>query len=193
MPADPMALDLPRPPAPALSGAVLIHPGAKDPARRWPAERFAAVAAALAARGERIVITGSRQEAPLGQWIARRVGLPPRAVLAGRTALGQLAALVAHARLVVCGDTGVGHLATAYRTPSVLVFGPVPPTEWGPLPTRSWHRVLWHPQRPPRDTVAAVTVTEVISVAEELLMGAGCTGNNVSDKDKSELTRYGGK
>ncbi|MDP9443815.1 MAG: glycosyltransferase family 9 protein, partial [Actinomycetota bacterium] len=62
--------------------------------------------------------------------------------LAGRTELDALAALVAAARLVVCGDTGVGHLATAYATPSVLLFGPTPPARWGP-PPEPWHRVLW--------------------------------------------------
>ncbi|CNG86795.1 transferase [Mycobacterium tuberculosis] len=53
-----------------------------------------------------------------------------------------MAALVAAARLVVCGDTGVAHLATAFRTPSVLLFGPTPPGRWGP-PGRAEHRVLW--------------------------------------------------
>jgi ADP-heptose:LPS heptosyltransferase len=44
---------------------------------------------------------------------------------------------------VVCGDTGVAHLATAYRVPSVVLFGPTPPQEWGPPPDRPWHTVLW--------------------------------------------------
>jgi len=63
-------------------------------------------------------------------------------VLAGRTGLLELAALVAGARRVVCGDTGVGHLASAYGVPSVLLFGPVAPAAWGP-PARPIHRVLW--------------------------------------------------
>lgn len=42
----------------------------------------------------------------------------------------------------MCGDTGVGHLATAYRTPSVLLFGPVSPALWGPPPHRTEHTVL---------------------------------------------------
>ena len=58
-----------------------------------------------------------------------------------RPDLLQLAALVARAELVICGDTGVGHLATAYRTPSVLLFGPTPPARWGPR--RGPHTVLW--------------------------------------------------
>ena len=57
-----------------------------------------------------------------------------------------LAALVAFARVVVCGDTGVAHLATAYGTSSVLLFACMSPARWGPPPGRPWHRVLWHPE-----------------------------------------------
>src|SRR5207247_1452784 len=85
-----------------------------------------------------------------------QAGLPPGAVLAGRTDLGAFADLVAAARLVVSSDTGTGHLATAYGTPSVLVFGPTEPTPWGP---RSGpHVVLQHGTRTeavsPREGVA---------------------------------------
>ena len=64
-------------------------------------------------------------------------------MLAGRTDLATLSAVVAGARLVVSGDTGVAHLASAHRTPSVVVFGPVPPAEWGP-PSDGPHTVVWH-------------------------------------------------
>src|SRR5690606_25199260 len=50
---------------------------------------------------------------------------------------------VARAELLICGDTGVAHLATALRTPSVLLFGPTSPAHWGPPAARTWHRVLW--------------------------------------------------
>ena len=65
-------------------------------------------------------------------------------MLAGRTTLAELAGIVAGAGRVVCGDTGVAHLATAFGTPSVVLFGPTPPTHWGPPATlRARHRVLW--------------------------------------------------
>ncbi|WP_067900841.1 glycosyltransferase family 9 protein [Actinomadura chibensis] len=141
--ADPGDLDLPAPAAASPApGAVVVHPGAAFAARRWPAERFAAVAAALRDGGERVVVTGGPGETALARRVVRLAGLPESADLSGRTPLPELAALVAGARLVVCGDTGVGHLATAYRTPSVLLFGPAPPARWGP-PPRARHRVLW--------------------------------------------------
>jgi ADP-heptose:LPS heptosyltransferase len=74
--------------------------------------------------------------------VAREAGLDPGAVLAGRTTLRQLTALVAGATLVVCGDTGIAHLATALGTPSVILFGPTSPLQWGP-PEGRRHRALW--------------------------------------------------
>ncbi|MFC8845438.1 MULTISPECIES: glycosyltransferase family 9 protein [unclassified Micromonospora] len=144
IPADRTDLALRRPPAGRTpTGVSVVHPGSKIPAKRWPAGRFAALARALAGRGHRVVVTGSADERELAGRVARRAGLAPDAVLAGRTDLGGLAALVAHARLVVSGDTGVAHLATGYGTPSVVLFGPAPPARWGPPPGRRWHRALW--------------------------------------------------
>lgn len=144
VPADPTDLALRRPaPDRVPVGVTVLHPGTKIPAKRWPPGRFAAVAAELAARGHRVVVTGSAAERGVAEQVAHRAGLPPTAVLAGRTGLADLAALVAHARLVVSGDTGVAHLATGYATASVVLFGPVPPTRWGPPGNRRHHRVLW--------------------------------------------------
>lgn len=141
---DRAALLLPAPPGPAPEpNVVVVHPGAAYPARRWPPERFARVARELSAQGRRVVITGSRAETALANAVAARAGLPPSAVYAGRTGLAELAALVAAAALVVCGDTGVGHLATAFGTPSVLLFGPTPPRRWGPPAGAKHHVVLW--------------------------------------------------
>jgi ADP-heptose:LPS heptosyltransferase len=62
--------------------------------------------------------------------------------LAGSADLLALARAVAAAGRVVCGDTGVAHLASAHRTPSVVVFGPVAPALWGP-PAAGPHTVVW--------------------------------------------------
>lgn len=144
--ADPTDLDVPPPPVepPASSrGATLIHPGAASGARRWPVERFAAVARAARADGP-VVVTGSPGEVGTARFVAELAGLDDGAVLAGRTPdLDSLAAVVAAADRVVCGDTGVAHLATALGTSSVVIMGPVPPSEWGPPPGRRRHVALW--------------------------------------------------
>jgi hypothetical protein len=146
IPADPARLDIDAPPvaAPAgAAGATVLHPGAASPARRWPAGRWAAVARAEVDRGRPVVVTGGPTEVDLARDVAARAALPPSAVLAGSTTALDLAAVVAAAGRVVCGDTGVAHLATALRRPSVVLFGPVPPSAWGPPPDRPWHVALW--------------------------------------------------
>ena len=142
IPADPADLDL-RPPPHDPHGATVIHPGAASPARRWPAERWAAVARQEVAEGRKVVVTGSSAERELAAQVAERAGLAPDAVLAGSTDLLGLAATVAGAGLVLCGDTGVAHLATAFRIPSIVLFGPTPPSLWGPPPGRPQHLALW--------------------------------------------------
>jgi ADP-heptose:LPS heptosyltransferase len=87
---------------------------------------------------------------------------------------------VAAARVVVSGDTGVAHLATAYRRPSVVLFGPVSPALWGPPPRVGpgggpLHAVLWHgdgtgdPWATELDpALARVTVDEVVQALRRL-------------------------
>ncbi|MGS2619603.1 glycosyltransferase family 9 protein, partial [Micromonospora sp. LZ34] len=177
IPTDPTDLALRRPPPGGMPARVtVLHPGSKIAAKRWPAERFAALGRELTGRGHRVVVTGSADERALAERVARSAGLSDDAVLAGRTDLGDLAALVAYARLVVSGDTGVAHLATGYRTPSVVLFGPVSPARWGPPPGRPWHRVIWAATRdnPGWDgvgshpTLAAVGVDEVLAAVDEV-------------------------
>jgi ADP-heptose:LPS heptosyltransferase len=119
---------------------VLIHPGAQLPSRRWPVARFAEVADALAADGWQIAITGTAAEAELTAGVLGLMAAPALH-LAGSTTLGSLAALVARARLVVCNDTGISHIAAAMRTPSVVVASGSDTRRWAPL-DRERHRVL---------------------------------------------------
>jgi ADP-heptose:LPS heptosyltransferase len=142
--ADPTDLLLAPPPRPTPHvGTVVVHPGASSPARRWPADRFAWVARQLQEEGHEIAITGRTEDLSLTRAVAAAGGIAPWRVLAGHTGLEEFAAVIASARLVLCGDTGVAHLATAFGTPSVVLFGPTPPTLWGPPPWRRRHRALW--------------------------------------------------
>jgi ADP-heptose:LPS heptosyltransferase len=183
IPADPTDLALLPPGGRHPSGLSIIHPGAKAPERRWPAERFAAVARRLSATGHRVAITGSPAERDLADTVADLAGLPPTAVLAGRTGIGGLAGLVSGARLLVSGDTGIAHLATAYGIPSVVLFGPMDPAIWGPPPGRARHRAIWHGAlagqpsaragapvaRGVHPALRAVTVAEVLHAVAEVL------------------------
>lgn len=119
---------------------ICVHPGASIARRRWAPERFAAVADALAERGLRVVLTGSEPERPLTRAVAG--AMRHRAIdIAGRTSLGALAVLLSRARLLLCNDTGVSHLAAALRVPSVIIFIATEPDRWAPL-DRGRHRVV---------------------------------------------------
>ncbi|OBJ54911.1 glycosyltransferase family 9 protein [Mycobacterium sp. 1423905.2] len=169
---------LPRPSVPLdQSGAVVIHPGASAPARQWPTKRFAAVAAALRDEGYEIVITGSTGEFDLAHDVARAAGLPRTAVVAGLLDLPALTALVSDSRLVICGDTGLGHLAAATSTASVVLFGPTPPQRWGPRGPAP-HVALWAGETgdPHADTphpgLQRISVASVLEASHNLLSEA---------------------
>lgn len=148
------------------SEEVLVHPGAAAASRRWPQARWSALVRRLLVEGLAVAVTGGEDERDLCAAVCRGAapttsprGGGPRARrraglrvtnLAGRLTLGDLARRVAGARLLVCGDTGVAHLATALGTRSVLLFGPVSPARWGPAVDLDRHSVLWHgePWRP---------------------------------------------
>lgn len=155
-------------------GAVVIHPGASAISRRWPAHRYAAVAAALRDRGHDVVVTGDRSERALADFVVTHAGLPESANLAGNLSVTELVGVVGGARLLVCGDTGVAHIATATGTPSVLLFGPTPPALWGPR-TQGPHRVLWtgglgdpHAGRP-NVGLLAIGTADVLAASENAL------------------------
>jgi ADP-heptose:LPS heptosyltransferase len=175
IPCDPEDLGISRPQGyPDRSGVVVIHPGAAYPARRWPPERFAAVAAALRDAGHKVVVTGDRNEIDLARCVADAAGLPQSAVLAGTLGLLELVALISDCRLLICGDTGVGHIATATGAPSVLLFGPTPPNRWGPRGSGP-HVAMWagdkgdpHADRP-HSGLLLITVPRVLDATQTLL------------------------
>lgn len=169
------------PGAPALEGRryAVIHPGSRDPARRWPPDRFAAVAAALASDGIAVVYTGSARERGIVE--AARCGVcAPSLDLSGQTDLGMLAALIEGAALVVCNDTGVSHLAAAVRTPSVVVFTASDPRRWAPA-NAVRHRPVLPAERdehgvprglPPLDAVVEAAFAQ-LALSDDGLAAAG--------------------
>ena len=109
----------------------LINPGGGWPNKRWPAERFGEVAAFLAdERGlTPVVLWGPGEDALAQAVIDASSG---RAVLAPPTGLADLVVLAREAALLVSGDTGPLHIATAVGTPTVSIFGPTNPERNGP-------------------------------------------------------------
>lgn len=172
IPADPAEVRIPPPVVPSPApGAVVVHPGAESAARRWPADRYAAVAAALRKAGHRVVVSGGPGEEELCAEVAERAGLGPADVLAGTLSFDGLSALVAGAALLVSGDTGPAHLAVAHGTRSVTLFGPVAPALWGPPPGPR-HTVLWHPG-PPGDPHGSAPDPLLLRIgADEVARGA---------------------
>jgi len=122
---------------------VCIHAGARNPVKRWPPSHFAAVADALANAGLRVVLTGTTEEASIVRAVVAAMRTPAIDV-AGPMRLGALAALMRDARLVICNDTGVSHLAAALSVPSIVIFIAADPDRWAPLDAER-HRALYDP------------------------------------------------
>ncbi len=138
---------------------IVIHPGASSPDKCWAPEKFAAVGDALAQIGYQIVLTGSDAENDLVNAICAKMRAPA-ANLAGETSLGGLAMVVQNARLLICNDTGISHIAAALRVPSVVLFINSEHNRWAPL-NRELHHTITH--------AAYATPEDVLAEAQALL------------------------
>ncbi|WP_426399317.1 glycosyltransferase family 9 protein [Ralstonia sp. R-29] len=119
---------------------VCLHPGARMPSRRWWPERFAVVADTLVLSGFHVVLTGAPSEAELVDAVRGHMRQRSASVV-GQTSLGGLAALLRLARLLICNDTGVSHVAAAVRAPSVVIACGSDVARWAPA-DHTLHRVL---------------------------------------------------
>jgi len=109
----------------------LVNPGAAWPNKRWPPARFGAMAAAIARRGlTPIVLWGPGEQALAAEVVATASGT---AVVSPPTTIADLVALSRGASLMVSGDTGPAHVASAVGTPIVGIYGPTRPSRNGPL------------------------------------------------------------
>jgi heptosyltransferase-2 len=115
----------------------VLNPGANDQAKRWPAERFAAVADHLArSHGMKVLVNGSPGEAALVDEVvagATAPGWAARSLPALGVTIGSLKAVVRRARVMVTNDTGPRHIAAAFGVPTVTLHGPTDP-RWTVLP-----------------------------------------------------------
>jgi len=120
---------------------IVVHPGASAPSRRYPAARFGSAADAIAhASGARVVFSGGADEAPLIEE-ARRAMRHGSLSLAGALSLGELAALIEGADLLLANNSGPAHLAAALGTPVVDLYALTNPqhTPWR-VPARVLNR-----------------------------------------------------
>jgi lipopolysaccharide heptosyltransferase II len=99
--------------------------------RRWGAENYAVLAGLLIGQGRRVVLVGGPGDRPIAAAIVR--AQPAVLDLCGRTDLAEAAAIMTNARLVVCNDSGLMHLADAVGTRIIAIFGPTHPDEKKPL------------------------------------------------------------
>jgi heptosyltransferase-2 len=113
---------------------VTVCPGSTNSrAKRWPAERFAAVADMLAEGfGAEVVLVGAAEESDISGEVARLMRARP-VVLTGKTDLPQTAAVLRAADLLVTNDTGPAHVAAAVGCPVVVIFGPTNPETTRPF------------------------------------------------------------
>ena len=120
---------------PGLPVVALEPGGAYGVAKRWPADRYAALAGRLAREGRAdVVLVGTKDMADLHATIVAQAGAGAAVIsAAGATDLPQLAALLARCRLLVTNDTGPMHLAAAVGTPVLALFGSTDPAGCGPM------------------------------------------------------------
>jgi heptosyltransferase-1 len=160
-----------------LSGAlhrpvVLLSPGAGWGAKRWPAERYGAVAAELHAHGCMVLVNAGPQEQAIAAEVVRASA---GVAVAPEFTLERLIALTCRVCLVIAGDTGPLHLACALGRPVVGIYGPTDPRRNGPFGVPS--RVLRHPESKrdhsrhaePEAGLLTITPEQVAEAAKELL------------------------
>ena len=158
-----------------------VHPGASCPSKIWPVERYSEVADCLHERyGLRVVVVGGRQQAYLAQRVVE--GMKHPAInIAGKTSVGQLAALLKECDLFLSNDSGPVHIASAVGTPVVSIFGRaqkgLSPLRWGPTGSRdrALHQdvgciqCLAHNCRKEFLCLRSITADAVISAAASIL------------------------
>ena len=142
------------------AGYVCIHPGARLRDKCWSPQRFAEVADRIASEyGVQIVLIGSAKNGDLTAAVAAH--MRHKAIdTASPLSLGAMAALMSRARLLICNDAGVSHIAAGLALPSVVIFSKADMQRWAPL-DQDRHRCIWDP--------GGQHVAEVLDHARELL------------------------
>ncbi|MBS7564558.1 glycosyltransferase family 9 protein [Mucilaginibacter sp. Bleaf8] len=135
---------------------VCIHPGSRGSWRQWPTAHFAALADYCAEQGYKVVITGTKEEAPIINEVMSHMK-HPAIDTAGITTLGAVGVLIKNARALVSNCTGVSHMAAAFKTPSIVISMDGEPERWGPINKNIHYTINWL-EEPGFDYVYSKTV-----------------------------------
>jgi len=120
---------------PGQGAAAVLHTFPKYNYKTWHRAGWIEVARWLAARGHRVVLTGSDDPEELAYVADLARDMPAGTLnLAGRLSLGAAGCLLARAAVYVGPDTAVTHMAAALGVPTVAFYGPTDPVKWGPWP-----------------------------------------------------------
>ena len=112
---------------------VLLCPGSiNSRAKRWPAERYAAVADNFAATGASVALIGSPAEMEVSNEVSLHTINKP-AVLTGKTSVAEATAIISVADVLITNDTGPAHIGSAVGTPTLVIFGPTNPLTTRPF------------------------------------------------------------
>jgi heptosyltransferase-1 len=111
----------------------VIVPGARWETKKWPAERFANVAAMLSVKS---IVVGSKADAEISRVIEEKSGGKALS-MAGRTDIRELICLIRGAKFVITNDSGPMHIAAACGIPVIAIFGPTNPVRTGPYGQRN--------------------------------------------------------
>jgi heptosyltransferase-2 len=158
-------------------GLVALCPGSiNSRAKRWPAERFAALGDRLIESDFSVLLIGSRAELDVSNTVVKGMRQKP-IVLTGKTNLDQITSIISVADLLITNDTGPAHIGAALNTPTITIFGPTNPLTTRPFSLQA--EVLRHPpdcapcmlRDCPIDhrCMTAITVEEVLERARAIL------------------------
>ena len=169
-------------------GYIVLNPGAAWPNKRWPPDRFGALAAALRDRaGLRSLVTWGPSERDLADAIVHASS--GAATAAPATSVSDLGVLMREAALVVSGDTGPLHIAAAMGTPLVGLYGPTWPERNGPwdpndvVISRANVCVCHHKRQCLRGApcINEITLEEVVSASQKRLAAAGLVARSLGE------------
>ncbi|HEU5230858.1 MAG TPA: glycosyltransferase family 9 protein [Ktedonobacteraceae bacterium] len=155
-----------------------LHPSARDEARKWSLNRFAATGSLLLRRhGGTVIVVGEAQDREQGATIAQRID-GPCLNLMGQTSLLTLGGVLSRLAVLLTNDSGPAHIAYALGTPTVTIFGASSPALNGPLQSGPFRAVIHEvPCRPcgygvcpiGNPCLKGVTVDQVVEAAEEVI------------------------